>query len=294
MLKKFIKIDGKRLAYVEMGSGNPIVFQHGNPTSSYLWRNVMPHLQKHGRCIAMDLIGMGDSDKLEHTDPSSYSFEEHARYFDLGLAELGVHEDVVFVLHDWGSALGFHWSFRHPESVRGICYMEAIVRQLSWAEWPDSSRRIFQGFRSEAGEVMVLERNLFVDRVLPGSLLRPLSEKDMNEYRRPFREKGESRRPTLSWPRMIPISGEPKEMCDQVDEYSEWLSSSDIPKLFVNANPGAILIGAQRQFCRSWPNQTEVTVSAGHFIPEDAPVEVATALSAWLEELGVLSIGKNG
>lgn len=283
--KNFIKVDGVRMAYVEVGKGAPIVFQHGNPTSSYLWRNVIPNLQKYGRCIAIDLIGMGDSDKLEDSGPASYSFNDHAHFFDLALGELGVCEDAVLVLHDWGSALGFHWFHRHPKSVKGICYMEAIVRQLSWEEWPEASRRVFQGFRSQAGESMVLEKNLFVDRVLPGSLLQPLSKEDMEEYRRPFLMEGECRRPTLSWPRMIPISGEPREVCDIVDEYSKCLSSSQVPKLFVNANPGAILVGNQREFCRSWPNQTEVTVGAGHFVPEDAPEEVEKAIAAWLEEL---------
>lgn len=245
----------------------------------------MPQLKQYGRCIAIDLVGMGDSDKLEESGPGSYSFREHALYFDAALEELGVCEDAVFVLHDWGSALGFHWCRRHPESVKGICYMEAIVRQLTWKEWPAPSRRIFEGFRSSAGESMVLEKNLFVERVLPGSLIRPLSDRDMEEYRRPFLHAGEDRRPTLSWPRMIPISGEPADVCSLVDEYSGWLASSAIPKLLVKAEPGAILVGAQREYCRSWPNQTEVTVRAGHFVPEDAPDKVSAALASWLEGL---------
>lgn len=260
MDKKFIKVEGKRLAYVEMGSGSPIVFQHGNPTSSYLWRNVMPRLQKFGRCIALDLVGMGDSDKLEVSGPTSYSFHEHARFFDAALEELGVCGDAVFVVHDWGSALGFHWCRRHPESVKGICYMEAIVRQLTWEEWPALSRRMFEGFRSDAGESMVLEKNLFVERVLPGSLIHPISDRDMHEYRRPFLDAGEDRRPTLTWPRMIPISGEPEDVCSLVDEYSEWLANSPLPKLFINAEPGAILVGPQRDYCRTWPNQVEASV----------------------------------
>ena len=285
MDKKLIKIGGMRLAYVEMGSGNPIVFQHGNPTSSYLWRHVMPRLEKYGRCIALDLVGMGDSDKFEVSGPESYSFHEHARFFDAALRELGVYRNVVFVVHDWGSALGFHWCRRHPESVQGICYMEAIVRQLSWEEWPALSRRMFEGFRSDAGESMVLEKNLFVERVLPGSLIHPISEVDMDEYRRPFLDPGEDRRPTLTWPRMIPISGEPEDVCSLVDEYSEWLANSQVPKLFINAEPGAILVGPQRDFCRTWPNQAEVSVQAGHFVPEDAPDEVSDALANWLEDL---------
>lgn len=283
--KKFIKVAGEQLAYVEMGSGDPIVFQHGNPTSSYVWRNVMPRLQKYGRCIALDLVGMGDSDKLEASGPTSYSFHEHSRFFDAALEELGVCENAVFVVHDWGSALGFHWCRRHPESVKGICYMEAIVRQLTWEEWPALSRRMFEGFRSDAGESMVLEKNLFVERVLPGSLIHPISERDMDEYRRPFLDAGEDRRPTLTWPRMIPIDGEPEDVCSLVDEYSEWLSNSPIPKLFVNAKPGAILVGPQRDYCRTWPNQVEVSVQAGHFVPEDAPLEVSAALIDWLEDL---------
>ncbi len=283
--KRFIQVDGRRMAYVEMGEGSPIVFQHGNPTSSYLWRNVMPMLAHRGRCIALDLIGMGDSDKLINSGPDSYTYAEQRRYFDNALAGLGVGDDVVLIVHDWGSALGFDWAQRHPQSVRGICYMEAIVRPLAWDEFPDRSRGIFQGFRSEAGEGMVLENNLFVERVLPGSVLRELSEEEMSVYRRPFTEPGEGRRPTLTWPRQIPIEGEPADVTDIVETYAEWLEKSQIPKLFINAEPGALLTGAQREFCRRWPNQHEVTVRGSHFIQEDSPTEIGTAINAWLESL---------
>ncbi|MEE3133765.1 MAG: haloalkane dehalogenase [Pseudomonadota bacterium] len=283
--KRFIQVDGRRMAYVEMGEGSPIVFQHGNPTSSYLWRNVMPMLAHRGRCIALDLIGMGDSDKLINSGPDSYTYAEQRRYFDNALAGLGVRDDVVLIVHDWGSALGFDWAQRHPQSVRGICYMEAIVRPLAWDEFPDRSRGIFQGFRSEAGEGMVLENNLFVERVLPGSVLRELSEEEMSVYRRPFTEPGEGRRPTLTWPRQIPIDGEPADVTDIVETYAEWLEKSQIPKLFINAEPGALLTGAQREFCRRWPNQHEVTVRGSHFIQEDSPTEIGTAINAWLESL---------
>ncbi len=283
--KRFIQVDGRRMAYVEMGEGSPIVFQHGNPTSSYLWRNVMPMLAHRGRCIALDLIGMGDSDKLINSGPDSYTYAEQRRYFDNALAGLGVRDDVVLIVHDWGSALGFDWAQRHPQSVRGICYMEAIVRPLAWDEFPDRSRGIFQGFRSEAGEGMVLENNLFVERVLPGSVLRELSEEEMSVYRRPFTEPGEGRRPTLTWPRQIPIDGEPADVTDIVETYAEWLEKSKIPKLFINAEPGALLTGAQREFCRRWPNQHEVTVRGSHFIQEDSPTEIGTAINAWLESL---------
>ncbi len=283
--KRFIEVDDRRMAYVEMGEGSPIVFQHGNPTSSYLWRNVMPMLAHRGRCIALDLVGMGDSDKLINSGPNSYTYAEQRRFFDGALAELGVVDEVVLVIHDWGSALGFDWAQRHPQSVRGICYMEAIVRPLAWDEFPDRSRGIFQGFRSEAGEGMVLENNLFVERVLPGSVLRELSEEEMSVYRRPFTEPGEGRRPTLTWPRQIPIEGEPADVTDIVKTYAEWLEKSKIPKLFINAEPGALLTGAQREFCRRWPNQHEVTVRGSHFIQEDSPTEIGTAINAWLESL---------
>ena len=283
--KRFLEVDGRRMAYVEMGEGSPIVFQHGNPTSSYLWRNVLPMLAHRGRCIALDLIGMGDSDKLINSGPDSYTYSEQRQYFDKALAALGVGDDVVLIVHDWGSALGFDWAQRHPQSVRGICYMEAIVRPLAWDEFPDRSRGIFQGFRSEAGEGMVLENNLFVERVLPGSVLRELSEEEMSVYRRPFTEPGEGRRPTLTWPRQIPIEGEPADVTDIVETYAEWLEKSQIPKLFINAEPGALLTGAQREFCRRWPNQHEVTVRGSHFIQEDSPTEIGTAINAWLESL---------
>ena len=283
--KRFIEVDGRRMAYVEMGEGSPIVFQHGNPTSSYLWRNVMPMLAHRGRCVALDLIGMGDSDKLIDPGPGSYTYAEQRQYFDKALAALGVGDDVVLIVHDGGAALGCDWAQRHPQSVRGICYMEAIVRPLAWDEFPDRSRGIFQGFRSEAGEGMVLENNLFVERVLPGSVLRELSEEEMSVYRRPFTEPGEGRRPTLTWPRQIPIDGEPVDVTDIVETYAEWLEKSQIPKLFINAEPGALLTGAQREFCRRWPNQHEVTVRGSHFIQEDSPTEIGTAINAWLESL---------
>ncbi|MCY3566198.1 MAG: haloalkane dehalogenase [Gammaproteobacteria bacterium] len=284
--KKKITVMGKTMAYVEMGEGDPIVFQHGNPTSSYLWRNIMPHLADQGRCIALDLIGMGDSDKLENSGPDRYTLLEHREYFDSALAQLGVENNVTFVIHDWGSALGFDWARRHPDQVRGIAYMEAIVRPVaSWDNWPEAARRVFQGFRSPAGEDMVLEKNVFVERVLPGSVLRELSEEEMEVYRRPFLQAGEDRRPTLTWPRQIPIAGEPAEVVQLVQDYADWMSESDVPKLFINAEPGAILIGAQREFCRSWPAQREVTVPGNHFLQEDSPDEVGQAISGWLREI---------
>ncbi len=285
--KSFAAVHGKRMAYAEIGdlSGDPIVFLHGNPTSSYLWRNVMPHCADLGRCLAPDLIGMGDSDKLDDPGSDSYRFVEHRRFLDALLEALGVTRNVTLVVHDWGSALGFDWANRHRDAVRAIAYMEAIVMPLMWDDFPDEARPVFQAFRSPAGEDMVLNKNVFVERVLPGSILRRLSDAEMEVYRRPFREPGESRRPTLTWPRQIPLDGEPADVVAIVRDYADWLSQSEVPKLFVNAEPGAILTGAQREFCRGWPNQKELTVRGSHFIQEDSPHEIGDALSEWLKAL---------
>ena len=281
--KKHIEVLGSKLAYVEVGSGDPIVFLHGNPTSSYLWRNIIPHLEAAGRCIAPDLIGQGDSDKLEDSGPDRYRFVEHRRYLDALLEALGVERNVTFVIHDWGSGLGFDWANRHRDAVKGIAYMEAIVRPIaSWDEWPEAARQLFQALRSPAGEEMILEKNVFVENILPGSVVRRLTKAEMAAYRRPFDEPGEGRRPTLTWPRQIPIAGEPEDVTAIARDYSAWLAESNIPKLFVNAEPGAILTGAAREFCRSWPNQTEVTVAGNHFVQEDSPDEIGRAIADWL------------
>jgi haloalkane dehalogenase len=282
--KRYIEVNGKRMAYVEIGEGDPIIFQHGNPTSSYLWRNIMPKLAHRGRCIAVDLIGMGDSDKLDDPGPDSYRYAEHREYLFAAWEQLGITDNVTLVIHDWGSALGFEWAMRNPDRVKGVAYMEGIVRSMTWDEWPESIQALFQGFRSDGGESMVLEKNVFVERVLPGSVLRGLTDEEMAVYRRPFANAGEDRRPTLTWPRQIPLAGEPADVCAVADAYGDWLSKTAIPKLFINAEPGAILTGAQREFCRGFPNQTEVTVAGSHFIQEDSPDEIATAINGWLTE----------
>src|SRR6266849_7564705 len=278
--KKRQLVLGQEMAYVEVGNGDPIVFLHGNPTSSYLWRNIIPYLEGLGRCIAPDLIGMGDSDKLAESGPNSYTFVEHRRYLDALLDRLGVRERVTFVIHDWGSALGFDWASRHREAVKGVAYMEALVRPFSWTDFPAEARPMFEGLRSPAGEAMVLDQNMFVERALPGSILRQLTEDEMAEYRRPYLEPGEARRPTLTWPRQIPIDGEPADVDAIVRAYSQWLQTSDVPKLFINADPGIILAGAQREFCRAWPNQREITVKGSHFLQEDSPAEIGEAIVA--------------
>jgi haloalkane dehalogenase len=281
--KQLIEIDGYAMAYVAAGDGAPIVFLHGNPTSSWLWRNILPGIARAHRCIAPDLIGMGDSARL--SDPADYSFARHAQFVDGFLDAVVPDEQITLVLHDWGSGLGFDWATRHPDRVRGIAYMEAIVRPLIWAEWPAASRELFQALRSPVGEKLILEKNLFVENILPASIQRTLSDAEMAEYRRPFAEAGAARTPTLAWPRQLPIDNEPPEVCARVQAYAEWLSQSDIPKLFINAEPGAILVGAQREFCRSWPNQAEVTVPGIHFIQEDAAQEITAALANWLSAI---------
>ena len=283
--KQFIEVNGKRIAYVEMGEGDPILFQHGNPTSSYLWRNIMPALASRGRCMAVDLVGMGDSDKLDNPGPESYRYVEHRDYLYQAWEQLGITDNVTFVIHDWGSALGFEWASQNPERVKGIAYMEGIVCPMSWDDWPAAIRPLFQGFRSDAGENMVLDKNVFVEKVLPGSVLRGLTEEEMAVYRRPFEKPGEDRRPTLTWPRQIPLDGEPDDVAGIVAGYSEWLQQTDIAKLFINAEPGAILTGTQREFCRSFRNQVEVTVKGSHFIQEDSPDEIAAAISSWLDSI---------
>lgn len=284
--KQFTTVDGHRLAHVEMGSGDPIVLLHGNPTSSYLWRDVMPPLAGLGRVIAPDLIGHGDSDKLpEALGPGRYTLEGTYDLLAAQLAALGADQRVTLVLHDWGSALGFHWARLHPQQVRAIAYMEAIVTPLrSWDDWPEKARGIFQGFRSDKGEDLILKRNLFIEGVLPSSILRALSDEEMAAYRAPFTQESD-RQPMLNWPRQIPIAGQPPQVVELVAHYAKWLSDSIVPKLFVNAEPGSILVGAQREFCRTWPNQQEVTVAGLHFIQEDSGPAIGDAVAAWLSQL---------
>ena len=284
--KKLRTIKGKQIAYIDEGSGDPIVLLHGNPTSSYLWRNVIPELVGKGRVIAPDLIGQGDSEKLPASaGPERYSFEVAYSYLDGLLAEIGASSNVTLVIHDWGSALGFYWAQQHPTAVRGIAYMEGIVCPLSWDDWPEAARGIFQGFRSEKGEDMILQRNMFIEKVLPSSVMRTLTDQEMAHYRAGF-EETDDRQVTLNWPRQIPLDGTPAHMVDLVSSYGQWLAGNiGLSKLFINAEPGSILTGKAREFCRSWPNQTEVTVAGSHFIQEDSPKEIGQAVADWLETI---------
>ncbi len=283
LTKSYLTVLGKQMAFHEAGEGDPIVFLHGNPTSSYLWRNIIPHLSADYRCIAPDLIGQGDSDKLDDAGPESYRFVHHREYLDGLLDQLDLGQAITLVVHDWGSALGFDWANRHPDRIKGIVYMESIVQPMTWSDWPDTATDIFRAMRSEAGEAMVMDKNLFVEAILPASVLRGLSDVEHDEYRRPFLNR-DDRRPTLTWPREIPLEGEPADVVEIIQNYGDWLSTSEVPKLFINADPGTILTGPQREFCRTWPNQTEVTVSGSHFIQEDSPHEIGEAIAHWLNE----------
>jgi haloalkane dehalogenase len=284
--KKMVDVLGTRMAYHERGEGRPVLLLHGNPTSCYLWRDVIPALEGCGRLIAPDLIGMGDSAKLPNPGPDTYRYITHRNHLDAFIeAVVGDAGPLVLVVHDWGSALGFDWANRHRDRVSGIAYMEAIVRPIaSWDEWNASARPIFQGFRSDKGEQMILDRNMFVERVLPGSVLRKLTEAEMTEYRRPFQSR-EDRWPTLTWPRQIPIAGEPADVVQIAADYAQWMAQNDLPKLFINAEPGAILTGPLREFCRSWKHQTEVTVPGSHFIQEDSAPAIGRAVADWIRHV---------
>jgi haloalkane dehalogenase len=282
--KQFLNVFDRALAYVESGQGNPIVFLHGNPTSSYLWRTILPYLQEKGRCIAPDLIGMGDSEKLPASGPGSSTFIEHRRYLDVLLAQLRVERNVTFVIHDWGSVLGCDWARRHPDAVKGIAYMEALLQPVTWDQWSPQTRSFFEQLRGPAGEQLVLQANLFVESLLPRRILRKLTAAEMEEYRRPYREPGEGRRPTLSWPRQLPIAGEPADVVEIVRSCAVWLAESPVPKLFIDAEPGTISL-EERAFYRSLPNQTEVSVRGLHFIQEDSPDEIGQAVAKWYASL---------
>ncbi|MDG2272708.1 MAG: haloalkane dehalogenase [Halioglobus sp.] len=283
--KKFTTVNSKQIAYIDEGSGDPIVLLHGNPTSSFLWRNVVPELVTSGRVIVPDLIGHGDSEKLPASEgPGRYSLEVAYSYVDGLLETIGANENVTLVIHDWGSGIGFLWAMRHAAAVKGVAYMEGIVKPVDWADWPESAVGIFKGFRSDKGEELILERNMFIEAVLPNSVIRDLSDTEMDAYRAPHLN-ADDRQPLLNWPRQIPIEDKPEDVVALVNEYATFMAGSELPKLFINAEPGSILVGPQREFCRSWPNQQEVTVKGLHFIQEDSPVEIGQAVANWLQAI---------
>jgi len=276
---------GHRMAYHERGSGQPIVFLHGNPTSSYIWRNVLGQLEGLGRLIVPDLIGMGDSDKLPQPGPGTYRFATHrdhlAAFID---AVIDTQEKIILVAHDWGAALAFDWANHHRSRVAGIAYMEAIVRPITPADGASELGPTFMALRSPQGDAMILEQNMFVEQLLPKLVMRTLSDAEMAEYRRPFGTPAD-RWPTLDWPRQIPLAGNPPEVVAIVESYAAWMAENDLPKLFVNAEPGAVLTRGLRDFCRSWKQQTEVTVTGKHFIQEDSPREIGEAIAGWISEM---------
>ena len=283
--KKYAEINNKKMAYIDEGNGDTFLFLHGNPTSSYLWRNIAPHVEEMGRVVIPDLIGMGDSEKLDGIDNEGYKYHGQYGYLTGLLENLDLGNDIHLIIHDWGSAMGFQFARENPDRVKSITYMEAIVMPLTWEQWPDAATKIFQLFRSDAGEELVLEKNFFVERILLADSATGYTDEEKAEYIRPFLEEGEDRRPTLTWPRQIPLDGEPNAVVEEVRKNAEFLKDSEIPKLFINANPGSILVGEQREFARTWKNQTEITVSGNHFIQEDSSEEIGTALRDFVKAL---------
>ena len=283
--KKYAEINNKKMAYIDEGNGDTFLFLHGNPTSSYLWRNIAPHVEDMGRVVIPDLIGMGDSEKLDGVDNEGYKYHGQYGYLTGLLENLDLGNDIHLIIHDWGSAMGFQFARENPDRVKSITYMEAIVMPLTWEQWPDAATKIFQLFRSDAGEELVLEKNFFVERILLADSATGYTDEEKAEYIRPFLEEGEDRRPTLTWPRQIPLDGEPNAVVEEVRKNAEFHKDSEIPKLFINANPGSILVGEQREFARTWKNQTEITVSGNHFIQEDSSQEIGTALRDFVKAL---------
>lgn len=288
---KYRSVNGRLMAYLDEGEGDAIVFQHGQPASSYVWRNVMPHFEGLGRLIACDLIGMGGSEKLDPSGPDRYGYAEHRDFLFALWDALELGDRVVLVLHDWGAVLGFDWANRHRGRVQGIAHMEAIAAPMRWLDLPEQGRAFFEAIRSPMGERMVLQENLFIEARLPGAVLRTLTAEEMDHYRRPFANRGEDRRPTLSWPRSLPLDGEPADVANVVAENGNWLAQSDTPKLFVNAEPGALVRGRIRDFVRTWPNQTEVTVKGVHTIQEDSPDEIGIAVADFVRRLRGTGLG---
>ena len=283
--KKYIQVKNKSMAYIDEGEGNTFLFLHGNPTSSFLWRNIAPHVEDIGRVVIPDLIGMGDSEKLDGVDNEGYKYHGQYSYLTELLDNLDLGNNIHLIIHDWGSAMGFQFARENSERVKSITYMEAIVMPLTWEQWPDAATKIFQLFRSDAGEELVLEKNFFVERILLADSATGYTDEEKAEYIRPFFNEGEDRRPTLTWPRQIPLDGEPNEVVEEVRKNAEFHKDSEIPKLFINANPGSILVGEQREFARTWKNQTEITVNGNHFIQEDSSEEIGTALREFTKDL---------
>ncbi|MGI9408958.1 MAG: haloalkane dehalogenase [Hyphomicrobiaceae bacterium] len=289
--RKTASIAGRTMAYIDVGEGRSVVFLHGNPTSSYIWRNIIPHVAGRARCIAPDLIGMGQSEKLPSSDDDAYSYAVHRRYLDELLETLTIGNGVVLVCQDWGSVLAFDWARRHPDRVGGLVHFEAIVTPFAWDEFPEapgtqeSARAWFEALRSTEGERMILEENLFVERRIPSRTLREITEAEMQVYRQPYLTPGEDRRPTLTWARQVPISGEPAGVTEVVTSNAQWLRESDVPKVFIRAEPGGLIQGERIAFCRSLPNTREVAVPGIHYVQEDSPELIGKAVADLVHKL---------
>jgi|TARA_B100000085_G_scaffold99363_1_gene90426 haloalkane dehalogenase len=284
-MKKYIDVKDKKLAYIDQGKGDAIVFIHGNPASSYLWRNIAPNFIKSHRIIVPDLIGMGDSEKLGGVDNPEYSFNGHYNFLDEFLIKLNLGEKINLVIHDWGCGLGLKFARLHPEIISSITFMEGITVPLKWEQWPEAGTKIFKLFRSEVGEELILDKNIFVERILFADPITPMSDKTKEEYLRPFLNPGEDRRPTLTFPRNIPLDGEPNDTYVEINKNAEFHKNSNIPKLFINADPGFLLVGSQRDEVRNWNNLKEVTVKGNHFIQEDSPDEITAHIKDFINNL---------
>ncbi|MFQ5662797.1 MAG: haloalkane dehalogenase [Terriglobia bacterium] len=280
----YVQVHGSKMHYVDEGSGDPILFLHGNPTSSYLWRNIIPYLTFKARCLAPDLIGMGKSDK----PALEYRFFDHVKYIEGFINKLEL-KNLTLVVHDWGSALGFHYAARHQDHIKAMAFMEAILLPApGWEVFPENFTGIFQAFRTpEVGWDLIVNKNMFVERILPAAVVRGLTDEEMNHYREPFKQP-ESRKPLWRWPNEIPIAGEPADVVTAVAAYSDKLRQSEWPKLLFHASPGAILRAAMVEWCRAnLKNLKTVDVGEGiHFLQEDHPHRIGAELASWYDSLG--------
>jgi haloalkane dehalogenase len=279
----FVEVHGSKIHYVDEGQGDPVLFLHGNPTSSYLWRNIIPYVTSQARAIAPDLIGMGKSDKPD----LDYRLVDHFKYVEGFIEKLGL-KNITFVIHDWGSALGFHYASRNQGNVKGLAFMEGILLPApAWDTFPADFRQIFQAFRApEVGWDLIVNQNVFVEQILPGGIARQLTEEEHNRYREPYTEPA-SRKPLWRWPNEIPIAGEPPDVVQIVGAYNAWLQQTELPKLLFYADPGALMPPPVVDWAKqSLSNLETVDLGRGiHFLQEDNPHRIGEELSRWYSSL---------
>jgi haloalkane dehalogenase len=280
--KKSIMVKDRKMAFIEVGRGDPIVFIHGNANSAYMWRNILPYMEDLGRLIAIDNIGQGDSDKLPDSGPGSYTLAEHQVYINGIMEALDINKNVTLVMHDWGGPLGLTWARSHSENIKGLVHCEIVVgNHSSYDDYPDGHGERLKRVRGPDGEKLVMTDNYFIEKIYMGGVIRNIDDETMAEIRRPYEGPRENRRPTLTWPRQIPIGGKPKDVADLVDDLSFWMAENDIPKLFIRAEPGQILFGRDLEIINSWANQKTVTVAGLHHPQEDSPDDIGIALRNW-------------